>query len=378
MRDCLCAAPSKRGRTPTAQSSDNLGVTTVLTLTAERLRGVAEAIFRAAGAPEDIAARVAEALVEANLTGHDSHGVQHIANYVRSVREGLIVPDARPEVLEETPTTALVAGRWGFGHVAAAFGTRLAIRKAREQRVAAVAIVECNHIGRVGEYAAMAAREGVVALIAAGGFAEPPSRGQAAPYGGAQPALGTNPIALGFPAGEREPPFLDFATTTVAAGKIALARARGERLPPGCALDSDGRPTTDPEDYYRGGMLLPFGGHKGYALAVAVELLGRALTGADAYASDKHGGPIFAHSGVCILAVDGGAFQPRARFGVTVDATLRRLKAVPPAEGFREVLVPGDPEWRSREARLRDGIPVPEATWAAIRDTARSLRTQVD
>ena len=345
----------------------------MLTFPAARLCAIGQQIFLASGAPPDIAGRVATALVDANLAGHDSHGVQHIPNYVRSVQDGLIVPDARPEAVRESPTTALVAGRWGFGHVAAEAATRIAIAKAQAQDVAVVGLVECNHIGRLGEYATMAAEAGVVALIAAGGFAEPPSKAQVVPFGGRQRALGTNPLAVGFPGGELPPPFLDFATSAIAAGKIALARSKGEALPPGCILDEEGRPSTDPEDYDRGGMLLPFGGHKGYALAVAVELLGRVLTGADAYASEQRGGPTFAHSGTCILAVRADVFQPGQRFGETVDATLRRLKEVPPAPGVPEVLFPGEPEWRTRAARLRDGIPLPESTWAAIQETASSV-----
>ncbi|HEV8638095.1 MAG TPA: Ldh family oxidoreductase [Chloroflexota bacterium] len=337
----------------------------------ERLHELGEAVFRAAGASPENAARVTEALVDANLAGHDSHGVQHIPGYVRSIKEGLIVADARPAVLRETPVTALVGGGWTFGQVAAEYATRCAVGKAKQAGMAAVGVVQVNHVGRLGEYAEIAAREGVIALIAAGGFAE--ERGQAVPFGGARAALGTNPIAMGFPTGRGEPMFLDFATTAVAAGKIAVARAKGLPLPEGALVDREGRPTTDPNAYYDGGALLPFGGHKGYALSMAVEFLGRVVTGSETFATEGRGGPYFARSGTMILAFDPGAFGPSEAYRRRSDATIARIKAVPPAAGFQEVLVPGEPEQRSRLERQRDGIPLPAATWEAIRDCATSL-----
>src|SRR5262245_31209104 len=295
----------------------------------ERLRELGEAIFRAAGASQENAVRVTEALVDANLAGHDRHGVQHIPGYVGSIREGLIVADARPSVRHETPVTAVVGGGWTFGQVTAEYATRCAIRKAKQVGLAAVAVVEVNHVGRLGEYAEIAAREGVVAIVAAGGFAE--ERGQAVPFGGTRAALGTNPIAMGFPTGRGEPMFLDFATTSVAAGKITLARAKGEPVPEGLIVDREGRATTDPNAYFEGGALLPFGGHKGYALSMAVEFLGRVVTGSEGFAAEGRGGPYFARSGTMILALDPGAFGPPAAYRQRADATIERIKAVPPA-----------------------------------------------
>jgi len=347
----------------------------MLTFAPDRLRQVGRAIFEAAGAPPDIARRVAEALVDANLAGHDSHGVIRIPQYLQDIKQGLIVPDARPRVLRETASAALVDGCWAFGQVSAAFATDLAIDRARQTGLAAVGLVRANHIGRLGEYSARAAVAGVVAIVTAGGFG---GRG-AAPYGGAGVAFGTNPISLGFPGGDGEPDVLvDFATTAVAAGKIRVAQAKGEPLPPGCLIDREGRPTTDPEDYYRGGMLLPFGGHKGYGLAVAIELLGQCLTGADAFAEEGRGGPVYGRSGTLILALDAGLFRPREEYARAAGAFLRRVRSVPPAPGFAEVLLPGDPERRAHEARSQRGVPVPEATWEAIREAGRGLGLAVE
>ena len=249
----------------------------------------------------------------------------------------------------------------------------MALAKAREHGIAVVAAVRCTHVGRLGEYAEMGAAEGMVVFLAAGGLAGP--RPHVAPFGGRNGVLGTNPLAFGFPGGSQEIPLLlaDFATSAVAAGKVFVARAKGVPLPPGSIQDAEGRPTTRPEDYANGGTLLPFGGHKGYALGVVVELLGRVLTGSGAYAEDGRGGDIYGRSGTLVLAMDTGLFRDRAEYARDVDATLRGIKAVPPAPGFDEVLLPGEPERRARAEREHAGIPVEEATLTAIREVARSV-----
>jgi LDH2 family malate/lactate/ureidoglycolate dehydrogenase len=329
-----------------------------------------QVVFQQVGAPEPIARRVAEALVDANLAGHDSHGVIRIPQYVEAVRGGEVVPDAEPKLLCETAVSALVDGGWGFGQVTALRAAEVAIALARAQGLAAVGCVRVNHIGRVGEYPERMARQGVVGLVVAGGFGG--RGGRAAPFGGREGVLGTNPLSVAVPAGELEPMLVDFATTAVAAGKIQVARAKGEPLPPGSILDRDGNPTTSAEDFYQGGVMLPFGGHKGYALSMVVELLGRVLTGADEYAEANRGGAVYGRSGTLILGIDAGLFRDPAAFRRGVDETLRRVKAVPPAPGFAEVLAPGEPEARTR-AQRREGVYVEDATVAAIRQTAAAL-----
>jgi hydroxycarboxylate dehydrogenase B len=337
------------------------------------LRAAGTRIFAAVGAPDEIAARVAHALVDANLAGHDSHGVIRIPSYVRAVRAGEVVPNASPELVRETDVSALVDGGWAFGQLTAERATRLAIDKARKHGIAIVAAVRCTHIGRLGEYAEMGAAEGMIVFLTAGGLTG--KRGQVAPYGGRQGVLGTNPLAFGFPGGSDEYPVLlaDFATSAVAAGKIMVARAKGEPLPPGSIQDAQGRPSTQPEDYVSGGSLLPFGGHKGYGLMVVVELLGRVLTGRGAYAEDGRGGDVYGKSGTLVVAMDPGLFRDRAGYLSEADATLRTIKAIPPAPGFDEVLLPGEPERKSRAERSRNGVPVDDATLQAIRDTAQSV-----
>ena len=339
-------------------------------LTPERLRELGQTIFQAAGASPANAARVTASLVDANLAGHDSHGVQHIPGYVRSVQEGQIVGDAEPRVLRETPVTALVSGQWTFGQVAAGFAPGCAIEKARRSGLAAVGLVQVNHIGRLGEYAEMAARAGVVAIVVAGGFAE--ERGQAVPFGGARPALGTNPIAVGFPAGRSEAMFLDFATTAIAAGKVAVARAKGLPLSPGVLLDREGRATTDPNAYYEGGALLPFGGHKGYALSMAVEFLGRVVTGSETFATEGRGGQYFARSGTMVIALDPAA---SARTSATASAPTRRSTGSRPSRrrpATPRCWSPASPSTARAASDSATASPC-RATWESIRECAVSL-----
>lgn len=341
----------------------------MLTMTADRLRAVTRQVFEAAGAPADIATDMANILVESNLAGHDSHGVIRIPAYVKQIKEGTLIPDARPEVIEETGGSALVDGKYAFGHIAAAYATEVAVRKAKESKAAVVSVVRCNHIGRLGEWGSRAAAQDVIAIVTVGGAGGP---GAAAPFGGAGRIFSTNPISIGIPGGEMPDVLVDFATTVIAEGKIQVARAKGAQLPPGSILDKEGNPSTNPADFYNGGMLLPFGGHKGYGLAMVVELLGAALVPGEAHNRDGHGG------GAVILAVDATAFRPRSAYETAADQTLRRVKAVPPAKGFTEVLLPGEPERRSKAERLRDGIPVAEATWEAIVEAGRGVGTTVE
>ena len=316
---------------------------------------------------------MAHSLVDANLAGHDSHGVIRIPSYVRAVRSGEVIPNAAPELLRETQVSALIDGGWAFGQLTAERATRVAMDKARQHGIAVVAAVRCNHIGRLGEWAEMGAAEGMIVFLAAGGLTG--KRGQVAPYGGRRGVLGTNPLAFGFPGGSEEFPLLlaDFATSAVAAGKIMVARAKGAPLPPGSIQDAEGRPSTRPEDYASGGSLLPFGGYKGYGLMVVVELLGRVLTGSGAYAEDGRGGDVYGKSGTFVLAMDPGLFRDPAEYARDVDATLREIKAIPPAPGVEEVLLPGEPERRARAERERSGVPVEEATLEAIREVAQSV-----
>ena len=344
-------------------------------ITPEDLHGLVRDVLLAAGADLRNADRVAEALVSSNLSGVDTHGVFHLPRYVDEIKAGTLVPTAWPEVVSETATTALVTGNWTFGHVVAKFAMDIAIEKASAQSVAVVSLVRSTHIGRLGEYAEMAASAGMASLVWASGYGvETPA---AVPFGGRTPALHTNPIAISVPGGEEPSMVLDFATTTIAGSKVRIAQNRGEQVPPGSLVDGDGNPTTDPSGWPDTGGLMPFGGHKGYAIMLATEFLGRVLSGADAFAEEDRGGPVMRHQGVTLIVFKADLFQPMDQFEKGSDRLQRMMRDVPPADGFEEVLVPGDLENRARTARRRDGIPIPDFVWSSLTDLAESLSVDI-
>ncbi|MDQ3703393.1 MAG: Ldh family oxidoreductase [Chloroflexota bacterium] len=331
-------------------------------------------VFVALGTPVDIAQEVAAHLVRANLAGHDSHGAIRIPQYATMIVQGAIRPAARPSIARQRGVAMLVDAGDGFGQFATAFALERAIERAAEQGAAVVAVRRANHIGRVGDYTEKAARRGYVAEVTVG--AAGPGIGGAAPFGGAARFLGTNPWSLGIPTAD-EPVVVDFATTVVAEGKVRVARAKREALPPGCIVDQAGRASTDPEDFYAGGMLLPFGGHKGYGLALAAALFGGlaaigesdpSMAGAAAPPTEKGEGDRIA--GVFLLVVDPGAFGDREAYPAAVSRVTTSLKRVTPSPGTPEVLLPGEPEARTRRQRLRQGIALPEDTWQAIAEVA--------
>ncbi len=329
-------------------------------MTADQLRKLGKAIFEATGASSEIAAAVTNSLVENNLMGHDSHGVIRIPDYARRVKSGDIVPDAQPKTVRETPTTAVVDGGWNFGQIVARYAMQVAIDKAKESYMGGVGVINCNHIGRLGEYAAMAAEQDFIGLVTVNALP------LGAPFGGKARVLGTNPLSFAVPAGNQPMLLVDFATTVVAEGKVRVARDKHEQLPPGYIIDKDGNPTTDPNDLYAGGMLQFFGGHKGYALAILVEVLSGALAGGYTYEEGNLG----KGNGVFMLAVNPEGFDSAAAVQERIERLFGRIKAVPPAPGFKEVLIPGEPEMNNKKARLAEGIYVPADTWEALKKVA--------
>ena len=338
----------------------------MILFSADELRATATTIFRAAGTDEEPAKILVDHLIDANLAGHDSHGVLRIPYYVNAIRNGQVQPNAQPEILRETPVSALIDGKSTFGQVSVRFGTDVAIRKAKETGVAVVGVVHCTHIGRLGTYASLAAKQGVVAMVTIGNLAT-----STAPYGGRQGAFSTNPFSFGFPAAERSDVMIDFATSTIAGGKVMVARAKHTTVPPGALLDREGNPTTDPEAYFNGGMLTAFGGHKGSALATLSVLLSHVLVPTQEFPSDG------ILNGTFILAIDAGIFQDRSQVESQTDSVLGKIKSIAPAAGFDEVMVPGEPEVRAAEQRRVEGIPVAEDTWADIVAAAKSVGVAV-
>lgn len=339
------------------------------TFSAAALDRLTRSILAAAGTPPDLASTVAESLVGANLAGHDSHGVMRLLSYVGFVRAGHVRPAARPEVVRQRQATAIVDGRWGWGQPAARLATDTAMALATEHGIGAVTVQHCNHIGRLGEYVERITRAGMMglALCNAGPVV--------VPYGGRDRRLGTNPIAWAAPTAEPEQPIvLDFATAAVAEGKLRVAVAKGQQIAPQMIVDAQGHPSTTPDDFYAGGALLPFGGHKGYALSVMVELLAGALSGAAPSCLPEYDGS----NGTVIVAVNIADFRPLEGF---VDQSQRLRTAMTdsqPAEGFRTVSLPGDPEATARQQRLESGIPLPAQTWRDLVELAAQLGTPTE
>jgi LDH2 family malate/lactate/ureidoglycolate dehydrogenase len=332
------------------------------------LEGLLGDIYRAKSVPADEAAVVAAHQTSANLVGHDSHGAIRTATYVDRIDRGHIVPGAAFEVEDETPSTAVVNGNWGFGFVQTERAIELAIGKARNTGVAAVTIRYQGHMGRLGAYLETVAAAGMIGLMAADSGRGPKS---VIPLGGRVAKLGTNPIAFGVPTGG-PPLILDMATSAVAGGKIQLLRSLGQPAQPGWLVDAAGRPSLDPNDYYQGGSLMPFGGdqaHKGYGLSVIVEVLCGVLTGLGfgVSAEAKH------NDGNFIAVFDVARFRDLATFVADMDAFVADLKSTPLAEGFDEIYYPGEIEARTAERRRIEGVPLDDNTWSELRELSAAL-----
>ncbi len=325
---------------------------------AARLNQIGSALLIAAGAPPEEAEIVMRHCIDANLAGHDSHGIIQIPTYIDRIAAGHIVPGAKWDIVQESATTTVVDGNWGFGYVANERAMKYTIEKARTANVAAATVFRQGHIGRLASYPLMAAEAGMIGLITADSGRAPK---HVAPFGGREARLGTNPISIAVPSDLDGPLFLDMATSAVAAGKVSLAAARGQAIPEGWILDPEGNPTNDPKQLRAGGALLPLGGSEGYkgtGLAVMVEILCGLLTGLG-FGIDPTG----RHNDGCFMAVfNVEAFRPLATFKREVADFAAFLKATPPSVGSPGVFYPGEIEHLMELERRREGIEVEEAT----------------
>ena len=353
----------------------------MVTITEERFRKVAYTIYTAAGCTDEEATLMSTHLVDANLKGHNSHGAGvYIPSYTRRILSGQIIPGSQPEIVKETSTTALVDGKKGVGQLNATKGMEIAIKKAKEHGVGIVSIFNCNHIGRLSDYASMALEHDMIGFITAnvGGSS-------VAPHGGAKGVFGTNPLCYAIPAGEEDPIIVDFATSVFAGGKASVAIAKGEQMPEGVLLDHEGYPTTDPYSYWapKGkprGPLLPFGGivgYKGYGLCLVADILGGALSGSGSASQARS-------NGVFMMAVDISQFRPIEEFKADVDRVIRECKAVPARPGYvglngeTTVLVPGEPERIAEEKNKREGIKIPDPQWESILEIADKVGAEIE
>lgn len=334
---------------------------------ADRLTRIGAALLRASGASQDEANAVAIGCINANLAGHDSHGIIAIPTYIDRIKVGHIVPGEKWTIEQETAATTVIDGHWGFGFYVNAKAMELTIEKAKKTQVAACTVFRQSHVGRLAAYPLMAARANMIGMATADSGR---STKVVAPFGGREARLGTNPISFAVPSDLDGPIYLDMATSAVAAGKVSLAAARGEPIPRGWVVGKDGKLTTDPNDLKKGGALLPLGGTEGYkgsGLAAMVEIMCGILTGLGFGVE-----PTGRHNDGTFMAVfNVEAFRPLKDFKKEVTEFAKYLNDTPPSEGSNGVLYPGEIEYRTEQERRKSGIDVEDATWEKLRKLAR-------
>ena len=317
--------------------------------------------------PRDNAHLVADTMVQADLWGHQSHGVLRASWYFARLQSGVMKSRTEPRFAVDAGAVAVIDGGEGVGHVLTRHAALDAIGRAKRHGIAAVAVRNSNHFGTCMYYTRIGAAAGCVMLLASNG-------GPAmAPWGGTRKIVGTSPWSVAAPAGRYAPLVMDMANTAVARGKIYLARNRGERIPEGWAIDAQGRPTTDPQTAIDG-IILPMAGHKGYAIAVVMDMLAGVLSGS-AFLSAVHG-PYETQSlsgaGHFLIAMNIEAFQPLAEFNARMERFIEELKSVPLAPDTEEVFYPGEIEARNEARNRREGLLLPQETLA---DLARVAKT---
>jgi uncharacterized oxidoreductase len=323
-----------------------------------------EALVAAGGSEPREAQLVAENLVTANLTGHDSHGIGMIPRYVESLQEGGLQPNRHPAIKFDGGALIALDGRAGYGQVIGLEATDIAIERAKAHGVCVMALANSHHLCRIGQWAEQAVAQGLVSIS----FVNVISRSIVAPFGGSDARFGTNPCTVGVPLAGQPPFILDMATSGVAQGKVRVAHNKGEKLPPGLLLDDKGNPTLEA----RFGVLEPFGAlttfglHKGYGLAVVCELLGGALSGGGTWhTADRSKKRVL--NGMLTILIDPRKLGTAAVFEREARAFVEWVKQSPPAPGVDRVRIAGDPERETRARREKDGIAVDAATWQEIR-----------
>ncbi len=329
-----------------------------------------EAIVIAGGSEAREAKIVAENLVNANLTGHDSHGVGMIPRYVDSLKEGGLQPNRHPAVKFDGGALVALDGQAGYGQVIGLEATAIAIERAKAHGVCVMALANSHHLCRIGQWAEQAVAEGLVSIS----FVNVISRSIVAPFGGSDARFGTNPCTIGVPLAGQPPFILDMATSGVAQGKVRVAHNKGEKMPPGFLLDDQGHPTTDA----RFGVIEPFGAlttfglHKGYGLAVVCELLGGALSGGGTWhTADRSKKRVL--NGMLSILIDPKKLGTAAPFEREAREFIAWVKQSPPAPGADRVRIAGDPERETRARREKEGIAVDANTWSEIHAAGAKL-----
>ncbi|MCP8940032.1 malate/lactate/ureidoglycolate dehydrogenase [Alsobacter sp. SYSU M60028] len=331
-------------------------------MTEPRLRAVVEAIFAAAGSQPRECALAADHLVEANLRGHDSHGVGMIPAYIENIGLGELKLNTGPEIVLDNGSLLVCDGRLGLGQTVAHDAIDLAIARAKQGGSCILALRNSHHIGRIGHWAEQCAAQGLVSIHLVNVNSDP----VVAPYGGRAARLVTNPFCAGIPRQGEPPIIVDFATSKLAMGKVRVAFNKGVDLPDGVLLDRHGEPTNDPGVMFageKGGAILPFGDHKGWGLALACELIAGALTGGGTQSGPRKSAAIINNMVSIVLSPE--HMGTADRFHPEMEAFIEWAKSPPPGRDAT-VLVAGEPELAYRAERLARGIPVDAATWEQI------------
>ncbi len=332
---------------------------------AQELTDFAQRILEAAHVPKDTARLVATSLVAANLRGVDSHGLQLLPFYMEQLLAGDMDAQARGRVISEAGACLLYDGENGIGQQVADTCCEHVIRLARAHGLGMAVARESNHFGAAAWWGQRISSAGLIGIVMCNASSLVP------PWQGRQPRLGTNPICMSVPG----PWLLDMATTTVAAGKIYKAMINGQdTIPLGWAMDAEGVPTTSTQAALKG-LLMPLGGYKGSGLAMMAEILSSVL-GGGALCTEVGGLRIRGRRlrvSQTFLAIDVARFLPVEEFTGRVERLVGIMKSTPPAPGYDEVLVAGDPEWRMEGERRREGIPVGDGTWEALNAIAKRL-----
>jgi uncharacterized oxidoreductase len=329
------------------------------------LHGIALRVFEAAGSNPDEAQIIADHLIEANLRGHDSHGVGLIPNYLQHLAGDTVVANHKGRIVSENGSLIVYDGERAWGQVAAREAVTVGIAKARETGVAVVALRNPHHIGRVGTYGEMCAGAGMVSFH----FVNVTDA-----------RFSTNPVCIAIPGPEPDRPIiLDMATSVIAMGKVRVARNKGEQLKPGTIIDGEGKPTTDPAAMYGQprGALMTFGEHKGYALAFVCEMLAGALCGSGTMRPERQGRGT-ATNGMLTIVIDPSRLIDREWLREEIAAMTAYITASPPSNPDKPILIPGDPERRTKAERIANGVPIDDETWRELTVAARGINVLIE
>ena len=336
---------------------------------AEFLIDLTRRIFQAVGSNDAEAEVVAQRLVNANLSGHDSHGVIRIPTYINWIREDKTLLNQTIDIETDNGSMVVVDGKFGLGQSIGQQAMQLGIERAGEHGVAVIALKDSAHLGRIGDWPEMCAEAGMVSVH----FVNTSGMGNlVAPYGAIERRLSANPFAAGVPTQSEFPLILDMSACTIAEGKIRVALHAGKQVPEGCIIDSEGKPTTDPKTFYGppAGSILPIAGHKGYALSMIIEMMAGALTGGSCTNPERANR---LSNGMLSIIMDRSKLQTEDYFYNEVERYCNYVRSAKLMDENNRILMPGEIEYNTRATRRVEGIELSQTTIEMIQGTCNTL-----